>query len=59
MRVRLITRGSHDWTARYPWIVEAARKVGQTRFVLDGEAVVLVDCAFRKNGTAVSLTNGQ
>jgi ATP-dependent DNA ligase len=40
-RVRLITRGGYDWTRRYPWIVEAARKVRQKRFVLDGEAVVL------------------
>jgi ATP-dependent DNA ligase len=40
-RVRLITRGGHDWTKRYPWIAEAARKVRQKRFVLDGEAVIL------------------
>ncbi len=40
-RVRLITRGGYNWTDRYPWIVEAARKVGQKQFVLDGEAVVL------------------
>jgi ATP-dependent DNA ligase len=40
-RVRLITRGGYNWTDRYPWIVEAARKVRQTRFVIDGEAVVL------------------
>jgi ATP-dependent DNA ligase len=40
-RVRLITRGGHNWTDRYPWIVEATRKVRQKRFVLDGEAVVL------------------
>jgi ATP-dependent DNA ligase len=26
---------------RYPWIVEAARRVRQSRFVLDGEAVIL------------------
>jgi ATP-dependent DNA ligase len=39
--VRLITRGGYDWTKRYPWIVEAARKVRQKRFVLDGEAVIL------------------
>src|SRR6516164_4117309 len=39
-RVRLITRGGYDWTNRYPWIVEAARKLRQKRFVLDGEAVV-------------------
>ncbi len=40
-RVRLITRGGHDWTKRYPWIVEAALKNRHKQFVLDGEAVVL------------------
>jgi len=40
-RVRLITRGGYNWTDRYPWIVEAARKVRQKQFVLDGEAVIL------------------
>src|SRR6516165_7828613 len=40
-RVRLITRGGYDWTKRYPWIAEAARKIRQNRFVLDGEAVIL------------------
>jgi len=33
--------GGYNLTDRYPWIVEAARKVRQKRFVLDGEAVVL------------------
>jgi bifunctional non-homologous end joining protein LigD len=40
-RVRLITRSGYNWASRYPWIVEAARKVRQKQFVLDGEAVVL------------------
>jgi ATP-dependent DNA ligase len=40
-RVRLITKGGYNWSDRYPRIVEAARKVRQRRFVLDGEAVVL------------------
>jgi hypothetical protein len=40
-RVRLSTRNGYDWTARYPWIVEAARMIRQKRFVLDGEAVIL------------------
>ena len=40
-RVRLITKGGHDWTGRYPWIVESALKNRQKHFVIDGEAVVL------------------
>ena len=40
-RVRLITRGGYNWTKRYPWIVEAARKNRYKQFVIDGEAVVL------------------
>ena len=40
-RVRLITKGGYDWTKRYPWIVEAALKNRQSRFVIDGEAVIL------------------
>jgi bifunctional non-homologous end joining protein LigD len=40
-RARLITRGGYDWTKRFPWIVEAALKNRQKRFVIDGEAVIL------------------
>jgi len=40
-RVRLFTRNGHDWTDRYPLIVEAALKNRQTSFVIDGEAVLL------------------
>jgi bifunctional non-homologous end joining protein LigD len=40
-RVRLITRGGHDWTKRYPWIIEAALKNRRKQFVIDGEAVIL------------------
>jgi bifunctional non-homologous end joining protein LigD len=40
-RVRLFTRNGHDWTARYPLIVEAALKNRTASFVLDGEAVLL------------------
>jgi ATP-dependent DNA ligase len=39
--VRLITRGGYNWSDRYPWIVEAARKILQRQFVLDDAAVVL------------------
>ncbi len=40
-RVRLFTRGGFDWTDRYPNIVEAARRLRTSSFVIDGEAVWL------------------
>jgi bifunctional non-homologous end joining protein LigD len=40
-RVRLITRNGYNWTRRYPWIVEAARRNRIKHFVIDGEAVIL------------------
>jgi hypothetical protein len=40
-RVRLISRGGHDWAKQFPLIVEAALKLRQKHFVIDGEAVVL------------------
>lgn len=39
--VQLITRGGHDWTRRFPWIADAARKNRASQFVIDGEAVIL------------------
>jgi ATP-dependent DNA ligase len=36
-----LTRSGYNWTDRYPWIVEAARKIRRERFVIDGEAVIL------------------
>jgi bifunctional non-homologous end joining protein LigD len=39
--VRLITRGGHDWTHRFPSIAEAAAALGPATMILDGEAVVL------------------
>jgi bifunctional non-homologous end joining protein LigD len=40
-RVRLFTRNGHDWTKRYPLIVEAALRNRTTSFVIDGDAVLL------------------
>jgi bifunctional non-homologous end joining protein LigD len=40
-RVRLFTRNGHDWSDRYPLIVEAALRIRSTSFVVDGEAVLL------------------
>lgn len=40
-RARLFTRNGHDWTKRYPLIVEAALRNRLNSFVVDGEAVLL------------------
>jgi bifunctional non-homologous end joining protein LigD len=40
-RVRLITRGGHDWTRRFTWIAVAALRNRRKQFVIDGEAVIL------------------
>jgi bifunctional non-homologous end joining protein LigD len=39
--VRIITRGGHDWTHRFPAIAAAAKELGVATAILDGEAVVL------------------
>jgi bifunctional non-homologous end joining protein LigD len=39
-RVRLFTRGGHDWADRLPAIVEVARTIRAQSFLIDGEAVV-------------------
>lgn len=39
--VRLITRNGHNWTDRFPWIVQSALRNCEQQFVIDGEAVVL------------------
>ena len=39
--MRLFTRNGHDWTDRYPFIVEAALRNRISSFVVDGEAVLL------------------
>ncbi len=38
-RVRLITRRGYDWMARFPRIVEAAKRLRENGFTIDGEAV--------------------
>jgi bifunctional non-homologous end joining protein LigD len=40
-KVRILTRGGHDWTDRFPAISEAAKSLGVGSAILDGEAVVL------------------
>ncbi|WP_456770791.1 ATP-dependent DNA ligase [Bradyrhizobium sp. USDA 4448] len=33
--VRLITKGGHNWTSRFPWIAEAALKNRERQFIID------------------------
>jgi ATP-dependent DNA ligase len=40
-RVRLFTKNGHDWTDRYPLMVECALRNRSSSFVIDGEAVLL------------------
>jgi ATP-dependent DNA ligase len=39
--VKVLSKAGLDWTWRYPMIVEAARKMKQKQFVIDGEICVL------------------
>src|SRR5690348_10202243 len=39
VRVRLLTRNGHDWTARFPLIAAAAEALRAHSFLIDGEAV--------------------
>lgn len=39
--VRLLSKAGLDWTWRFPWIVETARKIRKSSFVIDGEICVL------------------
>ncbi len=40
-KVRILTRGGHDWTHRFPTIAEATKVLRVYSAILDGEAVVL------------------
>jgi bifunctional non-homologous end joining protein LigD len=39
--VRVLTRGGHDWTDRFPGIAKSALELGPATMILDGEAVIL------------------
>ena len=39
--IRILTRGGHDWTHRFPEIIAAVKALGPATMILDGEAVVL------------------
>ena len=42
-RVRCFTRNGHDWADRFPAIVDAARRINATSFLIDGEIVIISD----------------
>jgi ATP-dependent DNA ligase len=46
--IRLLTRNGHDWSPRYPLIVEAVNRLKARSCLIDGEAVACDD-----NGVAV------
>jgi ATP-dependent DNA ligase len=41
----LYTRNGHDWADRFPAVVEAALALKATRFLIDGEVMVLCGCS--------------
>jgi ATP-dependent DNA ligase len=41
--IRLLTRNGHDWSPRYPLIVEAVNRLKVRSCLIDGEAVVCDD----------------
>jgi bifunctional non-homologous end joining protein LigD len=38
---RILTKGGHDWTARFPAVAESAARLGVSRAIIDGEALML------------------
>ncbi len=42
-RCRILTRGGHDWTSKFPTLAKAAEAIGLRDAVLDGEIVALDD----------------
>ena len=32
----MFSKGGHDWTSRYPWIVETALKIRKSQFIIAG-----------------------
>ena len=43
MPLRLLTRNGHDWSKRYPQILQAADALQKRSFLIDGEAVACRD----------------
>ncbi|PTV70213.1 non-homologous end-joining DNA ligase [Agrobacterium pusense] len=41
--IRILTKGGHDWTSRFPEIERGARELGVASAIIDGEAVMYDD----------------
>jgi ATP-dependent DNA ligase len=48
-RVRLFTRRGYDWSAKYPWIVEALRSLRVRSIIVDGESLGWKGTSFRRS----------
>ena len=46
-RIRCFTRNGYDWANRFPTIVAAAHRIKASRFLIDGEVVIV-----RNDGTS-------
>jgi ATP-dependent DNA ligase len=53
--VRLLSKGGHDWTSRYPWIIETARKIRQKQFIWTAKPSCSASTGFR---TSTPCTRG-
>ncbi|MDP9634978.1 UNVERIFIED_ORG: ATP-dependent DNA ligase [Ensifer adhaerens] len=57
--VCILTRDGHDWTHRFPAIEAAAKALGPTTMILDGEAVVLDDAGRSNFGMLQAALGGR
>jgi bifunctional non-homologous end joining protein LigD len=51
-RVRLFTRNGHDWSERFPLIVEALNALKATTCVIDGEAITCSEAGLAESLSA-------
>ncbi|NOV21650.1 hypothetical protein E5S70_37775 [Ensifer adhaerens] len=58
-RVRILARGGHGWTHRFPAIEAEAKALGPTTMILDGEAVVLDDAGRSNFGMLQAALGGR
>ena len=57
--MRIITRGGHDWTHRFPTIEEEAGRFSPSTLILDGEAVLFNECGIPDFGMLQNSLGGR